>query len=285
MTRWVAAAAVVVIALSACVPGSNDTATTSTRPPTTTTTSTTVAATGPDCLAGNLPFAEQGIVAALDSPQHDATRIGGIRWQPDDECERVVIEFLAEGGSPATRLGPVGVTIGRDSGIVRVALPEEIEASAIGDSLIDGSLVDHIYVVDGVEDGLIVDVHLAAHAAARAFTTNSPSRLVIDVRPSGEEPLASAPASNGRVVVSSPLPGPGLYPVQVAGYAAPGVGSVRASLSVDDTTTVERTVSMVSGLHVWHGFAFTVSDGPSGAVTLRVAAEGDEGVAVELSLP
>ena len=279
------------LALAACTPGASDPSTTSAPigPSTTTTaiiTTTTMDAV-PDCLAGNLPFAEQGIVAALDSPQPDATTVGGIRWQSDEGCERVIIEFLTDGGSPATRLGPVGVTLTADTGVVRISLPEEVESTAIGDSLIAGALVDHIYVVEGIEDGLVVDVHLAARAAARAFSTNSPSRLVVDLRPTSDVPIGSAAGASNSVVVSSPLPGPSLYPLQVAGYAAPGVEAVQITLSANDRTALERSVSTVTDNHLWRAFAITISDGPSGLVLLQVTndAATDDGVIVELDLP
>ena len=283
-----AASLVLVLLLASCAPQDVDSAPTTTLATieTSTTTTTTVPTEGPDCLAGDLPFAEQGIAAALDSPQHDATTIGGIRWRPEDGCERVVIEFLAEGGSPATRLGPVGVTVSPDSGVVRVSLPEQVEASAIGDSLIAGSLVDRIYVVEGIEDGLVVDIHLRARAAARAFTTTSPSRLVIDLRPTTDVPIGSAADTSGQVVVSSPLPGPTLYPLQVAGYAAPGVDGVRVTLLADGEVALERSVSTFTEQHLWRSFVMTISDGPSGPVELRVSASGaEDAVVVEIDLP
>ncbi len=280
------------LAIAACTPDAIDQTTTTSPPIETSTTSTTAGTTTtvsavPDCLAGNLPFAEQGIVAALDSPQHDATTVGGIRWQSEEGCERVIIEFLADGGSPATRLGPVGVTLTADTGVVRISLPEVVESTAIGDSLIAGALVDRIYVVEGIEEGLVIDVHLAARAAARAFTTNSPSRLVVDLHPTSDVPIGSAAGASNGVVVLSPLPGPSLYPVQVAGYAAPGVDAVLITLSANDRTALERSVSTVTDNHLWRAFAITISDGPSGVVLLQVTddAATDDGVMVELDLP
>jgi len=294
MTR-LAVLTMAALALTACTPAESEPAPTTTAPVETSTTTTIAASTTtvaavaavPDCLAGNLPFAEQGIVAALDSPQHDAAIVGGIRWHAEEGCERVIIEFLAEGGSPATRLGPLGVTLAADTGIVRIALPEEVETTAIGDSLIAGNLVERIYVVEGIEDGLVVDIHLAARGAVRAFTTNSPSRLVVDVRPTSEDPVASPASASGSVVVSSPLPGPSLYPLQVAGYAAPGVEAVRITLSSDGRTTLERSVSTVSDNHVWSFFGITISDGPSDLVLVQVTGDTatDDGVTVELDLP
>ena len=282
---WAPAAVIVTVALTACTPSQPADSPTTTAP---VPTSTTVApAAVPDCLAGTLPFAAQGIVAALDSPRPDATTIGGVRWKGEEECGRIVIEFLADGGSPATRLGPVGVTVAPDSGIVRISLPDEVEASAIGDSVITGSLVDRIYVVEGIEDGLVVDVHLAARAAARAFTTSSPSRLVVDLRPISDDPLGSAPDTGDGLVVASPLPGPGLYPVQVVGYAAPGIEAVSVTLSDGSGVAVSRSVSTATEQYVWRAFAMTISDGQSGTVELRVVADGADGngVVIELDLP
>jgi hypothetical protein len=88
-------------------------------------------------------------------------------------------------------------------------------------------------------------------------------------------------------VVSSPLPGPSLYPLRVAGYAAPGVDAVRITVSADDQTALERSVSTVTDRHLWRAFAVTISDGPSGSVQVQVAddAATDDGVVVELDLP
>lgn len=279
-------AAATLVAVACSPQGADEPTTTAAAPPQSTTTTTTEPER-PDCLAGALPFAEQGIAAALDSPQHDATTIGGIRWQPDEGCERVLIEFLADGGSPATRLGPVGVTVARDSGVVRVSLPDEVAFSAIGDSKIGGTLVDHVYVVEGVqEEGLVVDIHLGARAAARAFTTTSPSRLVIDLRPADEAAIGSSPGTGSSVVVSSPLPGPGLYPLQVSGYAAPDVDGVRVAMLVDGAVDVERSASTNGTQHLWHSFGLTISDGPSGPVVLQVSADGgNDPAVVELDLP
>ncbi len=288
MTRWgVLTVSAAVLAAACSANGAGTETTTSTLAPSTTTT-TTVAPDTPDCLAGELPFAETGIAAALDSPQHDAVTIGGIRWQPEETCERVILQFLAEGGSPATRLGAVGVTVSPDSRLVRVSLPDVVTTSAIGDSLLDGSLAHRVYVVEGIDEGLVVDIHLAQPTAARAFTANSPSRLVIDLRPIGEaEPAPPINASAG-VVVSTPRSGPELYPLRVAGYAAPGVDSVTITLRDQvGAVALSRSVATVSDRQVWRSFVLNLSDGPSGQATLEVAPTGDAEsvVSVELDLP
>ena len=99
---------VVVLALCAagCTGGESEESTTTTASSTTTTTEATDT---PACLSGELPFVEEGTVAALDSPGRDARAIAGIRWDPLEGCERLEIEFLSATGAPATRIGPVGV--------------------------------------------------------------------------------------------------------------------------------------------------------------------------------
>lgn len=262
--------------------------TTTTAAPSTTTTSE--ANNTPVCLAGELPFVEQGTVAALDSQGRDARTIAGIRWDPLAGCERVEIEFLSASGAPATRIGPVGVSMLSDTGIVRVALSDAIVESAVADSTLNGTLVDRWFVVEDSEDGLIVDLHLNERAEARAFTTTSPARLVIDLRGTGDDRSLASPISTGGIVLLSPQAGVSLYPLQVAGYAAPEVDAVRLRLTDSVEVTVDRSVSTMASTHVWRTFSAGLNDGPSGSVLLlvgTVSEVGDPifGIEVPLDLP
>ena len=127
---------------------------------------------------------------------------------------------------------------------------------------------------------------LATRAAARAFTTSSPSRLIIDLKPTSDAPIGSAADTTGLVVVSSPLPGPSLYPLKVAGYAAPGTAGVRVTLFADGEVALERSVSTATEQHVWGAFTMTISDGPSGPVELHVTSGApEEASIVQLDLP
>lgn len=280
---------VVVLALCAagCTGGESEESTTTTASSTTTTTEATDT---PACLSGELPFVEEGTVAALDSPGRDARAIAGIRWDPLEGCERLEIEFLSATGAPATRIGPVGVSMLSDAGIVRVILSDDVVDSAVADSTINGVLVDKWFVVEDSDDGLVVDLHLNERAAARAFTTTSPARLVIDLRGTGDDRPLAAPLSAGGVVLLSPQAGVGLYPLQVAGYAAPEVGAVRLRLTDPADISVDRAISTLSSTHVWRAFSAALSDGPSGAVLLLVGTVNDVGepvftIEVPLDLP
>ena len=95
---------VVVIAAAACTPTEQESISTTVAPTTTTAPTTDT----PECLSGELPFVEQGVVAALDSQGRDAEAIAGIRWYALDGCERIEIEFLSATGSPPPASDPLG---------------------------------------------------------------------------------------------------------------------------------------------------------------------------------
>jgi hypothetical protein len=277
---------VIVIAASACTPAEQATGSTTIAPTTTTTPPTDT----PACLSGELPFVEQGVVAALDSQGRDARAIAGIRWYALEGCERVEIEFLSVAGSPASRIGPVGVSILSDDGIVRVTLSDAIADSAVADTTLNGNLLDGWYVIEGISDGLAIDLHLAGRAAARAFTTTSPARLVIDLIPAQEDLPIATPASEGGIVLMSPQAGIGLYPIQISGYSAPSIDAVRIRLSDSTGVFIDRSVSTLSPVHVWHAFDVGLADGPSGSVDLFVGTVSEDGepvsgVEVPLDLP
>lgn len=277
---------VVVIAAAACTPTEQESISTTVAPTTTTAPTTDT----PECLSGELPFVEQGVVAALDSQGRDAEAIAGIRWYALDGCERIEIEFLSATGSPASRIGPVGVSILSESGIVRVTMSDAIVDSAVADTTLNGDLVDGWFVIEGIDDGLTVDLHLGARAAARAFTTTSPARLVIDLIQAGEDLPITRPASDGGIVLMSPQAGVSLYPLQIAGYSAPPIDAVRIRLSGSTGIFIDRSVSTLSPVHVWHAFDVGLADGPSGSLDLFVGTVSEEdepesGVQLPLDLP
>jgi hypothetical protein len=277
----------VALLAAACTGADVQDVTTTTGPSSTT---STIASDAPACLAGELPFVDDGTVAALDSQGRDAKAVGGIRWYPLQGCERIEIEFLSATGAPATRIGPVGVSMLSDPGIVRVNLSDDIVDSAVADTTLNGALVDHWYVVEDGEGGLVVDLHLNERTAARAFTTTSPARLVIDLVGTGDDRPLTSPISAGGIVLLSPQGGLGLYPLQVAGYAAPELDAIRLRLSDPAGVAIDRSVSTLSTTHVWHAFAVALNDGPSGAVDLLVGTVDSAGdpvfdIEVPLDLP
>ncbi len=257
---------------------------------TTSPTTTTAAPTRSECRTGELPFVEEGVVAVLDSQGRDARAIGSVRWLPSDDCERVELTFLSDAGSPASSIGPVGVSLLPDAGIIRITLSEDVVDSAVADSTLNGSLVDRWFVVDGIGDSLVVDLHLGERVAARAFSERSPGRVVIDLIPTGDDRPVTGAIEDGGIVLLSPQEGVGLYPLQIVGYAAPGIDAVRVRVTDQVGVAIDRSISTLSASYVWHAFRLTLDDGPSGAVDLFVGTvdENDEplrGVTIPLDLP
>ncbi len=276
-----------ILLASACT-GTGDVTHDSSTTTSSTTTTTTIA--GSECRTGELPFVEDGVVAVLDSQGRDARAIGDLRWLPSDDCERIELTFLSEAGSPASSIGPVAVAIMPDAGIVRITLSEDIVDSAVADTKLNGGLVDRWFVVDGIGDGLVVDLHLGERVAARAFSTTSPGRVVIDLVPAGDDRPITGAVESGGIVLLSPRRGVGLYPLQITGYAAPDVDAVRIRLTDQLGVAIDRSISTLSPAFVWHAFRLTLDDGPSGAVDLFVGTvdENDEpidGITVPLDLP
>jgi len=254
------------------------------------TVATAPASDTPECLAGELPFIPDGVVAVLDSEGRDARAIGDIRWIPTPSCERVEVSFLSRAGAPASSIGPVDVSILPDAGIVRVTLSGDVVETSVADTTLDGTIADRWYVIDGLADGLVIDFHLGTRAAARAFSTESPAMLVIDLVPTDDDrPITPAAVEDGFVLLS-PQPGVGLYPLRIAGYAAPDVDAVRIRITDQAGIAIDRSISTLSAVYAWHAFEATLDDGPSGTVNLFVGSvdENDDpaaGIDLPLDLP
>ncbi len=265
--------------------------------PAATSTTTVVATTQPNppgCTGTDAPFGSSDLVSAFGRDVGDAAVVAAIDWTVADGCERFRIGFRTLSGAPASTIGAAGVSIVPSSGIVRVTLPEEVRASAIADTLADTDLVDRIYVVRSTDQRLTIEFHLAPVTVveARGFVSASPAEIVVDLRPGANRAvILSRPRSSGGVVLTSPPPGPNLYPLRVAGYAAPGSAAVRVRISdPDGTLDLDRSVATAAGGDAWEAFDVALSDGPGGMVELFVGAIdalglSSEGVTVDLDLP
>jgi hypothetical protein len=292
--RFVVSTFAFVLLLAAC--DTSESSPTTTAPATTTTvgTNTTVPGNSDICAAGDSPFGTSGLIAAVGHEAADAAVLASLRWTDHGSCERLIVGFNNDAGAPASRLGPTGVSLLAESGIIRLTLPPEVTATAVDDSLIDGSLVHRVYVTRAPEGELAVDVHLAPEAGAqvRALDATSPARLVVDVRPADIDLVVAAATAAADVVLLSPASGPGLYPVRVAGYARPGIPSVRIQMYDEaGALAFDRAVTTADLGNGWAWFDVNLADGPSGMIELYVGELDDldqpvpDGVTVELDLP
>jgi hypothetical protein len=114
--------------------------------------------------------------------------------------------------------------------------------------------------------------------------------LVLDLVPTdADRPITPATVEDGFVLLS-PQPGVGLYPLRIAGYAAPDVDAVRIRITDQAGIAIDRSISTLSPTYAWHAFEATLDDGPSGTVDLFVGSvdENDDptvGVVLPLDLP
>ncbi len=281
--------------LAACSPSSTTPATT--EPPPTSTTEVTTTTTEADvdldvCVQGDLAFEGDGLIAAVGESDGDATQISQIRWDGAGTCERITIAFSNDNGAPATTVGPTAVSMLEFSGIVRITLPDETDSTAVADSLFEGALIERALVVRDLSDGLTIDLRSAEGVAieARAFTTTSPSTLVIDVIRGPDASESVGAAQSDVAVVVTPVPGPNLYPLTVEGYVTPSLRSIHLILGVQDTNTLDLAVALDGYTDAWQGFRVDLPDGPSGHASLFVGtvdANGRplDGASVSLDMP
>lgn len=267
--RWIPTSAVFALIAAACSPAAQSQPPTTTQPAATTTTTT---ASSEICLSGDLPFDNDGLVAALGEDTGDATSLTQIRWDPSSNCERVTIVFGTASGAPASTLGPSGVSVISFAGIVRVVLPPQVDASAIADTLIEGSLVETVYVVRDAEGTMFVDIHGVDEVplAARAFTTTSPATLIVDIVRSDTPAVPVGVTSTPSVIIVSPTPGSSSYPIVVEGYVEPGLLAVHVRLTVSDVAIVDRSVSVGGWKDTWQLLSTIIDDGTTGTAVLYV---------------
>jgi hypothetical protein len=240
------------------------------------------------CLSENPGFSTRGTVSIPGGSRPDAARLSAVDWEITPECERIVFAFLTDRSAPASSVGLSRIEFFPDQAILRVAMPRDVDITAVADVLVDGALITRAFVVRSRSGELSVDLHMSPsiHVEARGFIATSPARLVVDLRPAAgvPPPATSLPTVSDSIVVLSPPPGAADYPVRIRGYARTLDDVVTAR--VERTTTVKRITAAPSA-DAWGEFAVTISEGegPSGEFSLVVeAGEAGTGDSVEIPL-
>jgi hypothetical protein len=288
MNRW--ATVLLGTILVGCTPDAAvPPSTSTTQPPVTT---TTAANTDEICRIGDLRFADSGLVAAVGEDIGDASTITEIRWDDSATCERVTFTFASDSGAPAGSLGQIAVSMLPSSGVVRIILPAELTTTAVADVLPEGDLANRVFVIRDDEGALSVDIHATPHQpiAARAFVTEAPATLIVDIVPSETTGGQGGAVMSPVAILVTPAAGPTIYPFSVEGYAAPGTARTRIQLTRGSSTQVDTTLALRGWTDAWQSFATSVPDGPSGQVALFVGSLNEsgiqsEGAIVTLDLP
>lgn len=264
-------ALLVLLLLAACTPaadGGPSTAPTTTAP--TSTSPTTAPGTDPVCLQGDRPFATSGNAGTAVRSESDARRLGTVTWELHPECERVVLGFTTGSGAPSVDPPGMASAFVRESGVVRVSLGSEIEATAIDEQLVEGVLVDRVFVVREPGGDRFVDIHLSRPAFARVGVAGGPGRILVDVRPGGPDYAVEPIRDAGLLVVEYPA-GTTAYPFSVSGYVTGrDPGPVEATLSSEGADPVPLRARVTETGRGWRQFVLLVPDGPTGEVTLTL---------------
>lgn len=261
-------------------------------PATSAATTTQAPPPAPVCGGPGDGFVSEGLVAWLGSANGDASHVSGIFLEQVEECERLRVTLTAAGGAPATALPLAEVELIPEAGRLRARFDPEVWSTAITDTLLEGELVERVYVVRGLDGRKFVDVHLAAGVDARAMTGDDPSHVLIDFRRNGV-PLAARPAVSRFTVVTGPVGGRASYPIAVNGYSrtfeANVVGFVSRNDEAGETGETGETyfTSAADYIETWGEFRLAVEDGPTGEAVLNVgdydAESGEwEGVMIDL---
>lgn len=223
--------------------------------------------------AGPDEFVAGGVVGTAGGPGGDARvisdiRLGSPRPRPGDaaaRCERLVVGLATSDGAPATSVGLTGVELLARQGILRISLPQVVDETATADTLLEGHLVQRVYVVADGEGRLTVDALLGA-AVGAAVAPGRRGSIIVDLVRLGD-PVEAPPAVGADAVVLLPDALDVSYPITVFGYGRSTAASLEVTLTgTDRAATAEVTVPA----YPWGWFEVEFPDGPTGTIGLEV---------------
>jgi hypothetical protein len=256
-------------------------ATTSSTSPTPTSTLPPVV----DC-PGDGEFEEGGGIADLDGSGSDSARLGRVSWEESDRCETFNFDFETSEGAPATTTPDVQVDHLGSFQVIRISI--DVDSSVVIDQLVETDLVDRLYVVQALDGGMFVDLHLAAPAAARATALASPARLSVELRPGFVE-MEGRPSHSERVVLVSPTADADVTTTtQLVGYARTAEGDVLIVVTQAGTLVIETSATPAESVSAWGEFRMELTL-PPGEVSIfageRSPGEGSlDGLTIDLSV-
>lgn len=273
MTRRCSLWIVLGLALTACTAAPTET--TATAAPTTTAPEATTTPTVGRC-ADEFEFAEGGQVADLHQESSDSRTIGVISWSEEEDCETFTVDFQTSEGAPATTPPSAVVSHLETFQVLRISLAS-VDATVVTDQLVETTLVDRLYVVRSLDEGMFIDLHLAEPAQARVEAADSPARLTLTLKP-GLVPITGFSTLTDRLVVTTPPGGVVVDPfVTINGYSRTFEGQVTFVATSGSDIVMERNTTAADWSETWGEFRSTLSL-PLGEVSLFVGeASPDDG--------
>ncbi|HEX6287232.1 MAG TPA: hypothetical protein VFZ80_07080, partial [Acidimicrobiia bacterium] len=170
----------VALTISACAQSTLSPSTTEEGSTTSSPTPTSTLPPVVDC-PGAGEFGEGSGIASVEGESSDATRLGRVSWERSELCESFVFEFETSEGAPATSVPDITVEHLPSLQVIRISM--NVTSTVITDQLVETDMVQRLYVVRSLDDGMFVDLHLNTPAAARARVQSSPGVLTVDLRP------------------------------------------------------------------------------------------------------
>jgi len=272
------------LVLSACAqlgaPGTTSATTSSTSPTPTSTLPPVV-----DC-PGAGEFEEGGGIADLDGSGTDSARLGRVSWEESDRCETFNFDFETSEGAPATTTPDVQIDHLESFQVIRISI--DVDSSVVIDQLVETDLVDRLYVVQALDGGMFVDLHLAAPAAARATALASPARLSVELRPGFVQMEGSPSHSDGVVLVSPTTEADVATTTQLVGYARTSEGDVMIVVTQAGTLVIETSATPAESDTAWGEFRMDLTL-PPGEVSIFAGERSPEdgsldGLTIDLSV-
>jgi hypothetical protein len=150
--------------------------------------------------------------------QGAADSIQGVRFGEHEGYERVVIDFGSQ-GAPAAHVSLWALSSPTGEGYARITFPG-VDATAVTDGKLGGSILDNFYVVRAPGGGMFVDIFATGAFQYRVTELSDPGRLVVDYRPASVDLSFPIPAQGEKTVLFQPRQGEAITsPLRVSGYS------------------------------------------------------------------
>ncbi|MBV9455603.1 MAG: Gmad2 immunoglobulin-like domain-containing protein [Rubrobacter sp.] len=203
--------------------------------------------------------------------QGAADSIQGVRFGQHEGYERAVIGFDSQ-GAPAPQVPLWTLSSPTGEGYARITFPG-VDATAVTDGNLGGSILDNFYVVRAPGGGMFVDIFATGAFQYRVTEPSDPGRLVIDYRPANVDLSFPIPARGEKTILFQPRRGESITsPLRISGYSRNFEASNTITL-MDSSGNVlsHSTVSSNDWTETWGYFearlAFPIFHGQA---TLRV---------------